>query len=358
MYYPKLKKEILLTGAGFSASVGGYLAFEMWAKLFNHPSLTKTPKVKAMMRNHEFKFDYERIYHEIVMENSLTTIDPEAKTVVKEAMYDAMRDLVTQVQDHRRYQNHLNVRQLKALIKFFAGDSNAQGVIFTTNQDIFMETLARQGPHAVKHMIHVPGIQEYPYGREKVLIPENTLALEQVISKQIFSQDPYLSYCKLHGSWAWQYAGSIGHAHITGLNKLDAIRKEPLLNWYYELFKQALNRSDVRLLIVGYGFTDPHINEVIRNGIKEYGLKVCVIDPKSPIQFNTDFIHPKGSGHNILNHQEIWDGFEAYLPYTLQRVFPPSKEYAALPSPAKDLNRLFSFMERINDPDVKFDLSQ
>ena len=134
IFYPKLRNEILLTGAGFSASVGGYLAHEMWAKLFNHPSLGGKSHIKALMRNDDYKFDYERIYHEIVIENKLNTLDPEAKPAVEAAMYDAMRDLVTQVQDHRHYKDNLNVRQVKALIKYFSGTANTQGAIFTTNR--------------------------------------------------------------------------------------------------------------------------------------------------------------------------------------------------------------------------------
>ena len=35
----KYSDVIILTGAGFTANFGGFLARDMWEKIFNHPSL-------------------------------------------------------------------------------------------------------------------------------------------------------------------------------------------------------------------------------------------------------------------------------------------------------------------------------
>lgn len=173
---------------------------------------------------------------------------------------------------------------------------------------MFMEALCRQGHQATKHMIHHPGLIKYPYGASSVPLPENDTEIVSRITPGIFSESPFLSYCKLHGSWAWHRSNCTKPIHVTGANKLDAIKCEPLLRWYFELFKKALNRSGVRLLVIGYGFNDRHINDVVRAAVREHGLKLCVVDPRGPQRFNGEFVHPKGEGHTLVHHQDIWEG--------------------------------------------------
>ncbi|GEM_PF-1864251 len=367
LYYPEnLRNDILLTGAGFTASVGGYLAQEMWAKIFNHPALSKFPNVKKAMRHRQYRFDYEDLYHQIVVkrrqnlpfQDPVIILEANADAAVEEAMQAALIDLVTKTMDHREYCRALNVFQLKALIKYFSGDLDAHGLIFSTNQDIFMEALCHQGHDASKHIVWHPGLEQYTYGTD-LNLPENDAALAAHVAPQKFAAHS-LGYCKLHGSIHWRRNGTGKTVHVTGVNKLDAIQQEPLLRWYYELFKRALNRADVRLLVIGYGFNDPHINGVIRNAIKAHGLKVHIIDPRSPEQFNASFVHPEGEHHTRLDHQEIWEGIEMYLPYTLQQVFPPTTpELQSMinRSPAEDLDRIFNFTKFFSEPHVRFPLT-
>ncbi len=61
----------------------------------------------------------------------------------------------------------------------------------------------------------------------------------------------------------------IGHA------KSEQIKCEPLLNWYFELFNQQLNVTNTKLLVIGYGFNDEHINKAISEVSQ---LKIYIID--------------------------------------------------------------------------------
>lgn len=63
-----ISKTILLTGAGFSANFGGYLAEEMWSIIFNHPEVQKHSAVREFMLSPIGKYDYESIYHIVVRE--------------------------------------------------------------------------------------------------------------------------------------------------------------------------------------------------------------------------------------------------------------------------------------------------
>src|SRR5690348_9913573 len=58
----QFKNTILLTGAGFTANFGGFLAREMWSKIFNNPLLDSAGNIKLAMRDN---FDFEKIYSSV-----------------------------------------------------------------------------------------------------------------------------------------------------------------------------------------------------------------------------------------------------------------------------------------------------
>ena len=66
-----------------------------------------------------------------------------------------------------------------------------------------------------------------------------------------------------------------------GGNKIAAIRKHPLLIWYHELFEAYLSESDSRLMVIGYGFRDPHINRmIVRAAGKNPSMLLFLVDPR------------------------------------------------------------------------------
>ena len=65
------KKNILLTGAGFSANFGGLLAREMWSKILSNPKMDQLPQIREILRK---DFDFESVYSN-VKNNSLISKD-------------------------------------------------------------------------------------------------------------------------------------------------------------------------------------------------------------------------------------------------------------------------------------------
>jgi hypothetical protein len=63
-----------------------------------------------------------------------------------------------------------------------------------------------------------------------------------------------------------------------GGDKSANIEASSLLRWYAEVFRSAVCEPDARLMIIGYGFADPHINAHIRDGAAA-GTKLFIIDP-------------------------------------------------------------------------------
>ena len=66
---------------------------------------------------------------------------------------------------------------------------------------------------------------------------------------------------------------------IIGGAKQREIGHTAILKWYLQLFEEMLSRSDSRLMVIGYGFRDDHVTEVIDKAAAQ-GLKIFVMDPR------------------------------------------------------------------------------
>ena len=64
---------------------------------------------------------------------------------------------------------------------------------------------------------------------------------------------------------------------ILGGGKARAIERYPVLRWYAEVFSDYLAEPDARLMIIGYGFRDEHINAALTQAIDK-GLKIFLVD--------------------------------------------------------------------------------
>ncbi|MEP6934971.1 MAG: SIR2 family protein, partial [Nitrospirota bacterium] len=92
-------------------------------------------------------------------------------------------------------------------------------------------------------------------------------------------------YIKLYGSYGWRSADGT-NAMVVGGGKEERIAKEPLLKWYLELFREVLTGPECNLLVIGYGFRDKLINEVIAHAIRDRKLRLYIISPHQPIHLS------------------------------------------------------------------------
>lgn len=63
------KKNILLTGAGFTANFGAPLAKEMWSKLLNNPKMASLEKIREKLLS---DFDFENVYSEVLNDENIS----------------------------------------------------------------------------------------------------------------------------------------------------------------------------------------------------------------------------------------------------------------------------------------------
>jgi len=101
--------------------------------------------------------------------------------------------------------------------------------------------------------------------------------------EQYNSPTSMMQYIKLHGSIGWLSATTGKNGMVIGKNKPDRIQEEPALVLYNDIFRMALSQPGCRLLVIGYGFHDDHINDAIVAGMKsgEDGLRMYLISTAS-----------------------------------------------------------------------------
>jgi hypothetical protein len=83
---------------------------------------------------------------------------------------------------------------------------------------------------------------------------------------------------KLHGSSQWFDADGNGLLIIGG-EKLARIKEHAVLYWYHDRFRWHLSQGGARLMVVGYSFRDPHINETLYEAWQRTPFEIYIVDP-------------------------------------------------------------------------------
>ena len=153
-------------------------------------------------------------------------------------------------------------------------------VIFTLNQDCLLE--AQYFPGFVGgrwNGAELPGTRVWGPPPHIGGMQEERIAIRTADMSNYRMQPRTRPYFKLHGSSNWIIDGSSGRLLILGGQKSASIGLHPLLTRYMQEFHEYLSRPNMRLMIVGYGFNDEHINEEI-GGAAERGAKIFIVDPR------------------------------------------------------------------------------
>jgi hypothetical protein len=160
----------------------------------------------------------------------------------------------------------------------FADRSIAQFIgrfdaVFTLNQDALLElhyNFVRGPPPHEWSGKTFPGMTRVPGARSPLQdwwVPNSDLQISKN-SQPIF---------KLHGSANWS-ASDGGGLLIMGGNKSPSIQSSAILKWYEDKFIEYLSSPNARIMVIGYGFGDAHINDQLRSAAR-FGLRLFLIDP-------------------------------------------------------------------------------
>ncbi|MFC1647721.1 SIR2 family protein [Patescibacteria group bacterium] len=305
----KISKNILLTGAGFTKNFGGSLATEMWSNIFNCPNLNSSTKVKNLLRNN---FDFEEVYWLVMTSSEYTNEDKEALQKSIHSAYKGMEQTFINysINGYRDYGVDFN--RVMKFFSLFNGKNGDTGIHFTLNQDLFCERTKRDVPFALVGKNFKDYREQIESKKIDYNIPFPSPSqewIEEFKSKHLDSYHNDHAYIKLHGSFGWISADG-SNQMVLGRNKKEDIEKEPILKFYYEIFNNAIKIPGGKLMIIGYGFHDDHINEILREGVEE-GLKLYIISPSNLERTK-----------KIIHNNSLWNNVEAYYPYTLKEIFP------------------------------------
>lgn len=265
--------RILLLGAGFSRNWGGRLASEVRSDL--QTALHGNQRLSMLLQQRDFESVLGMLQSEYERQ-------PNAEN---QQLLSAMQGAVSEVFGRMN-------RAFMALRGMEFGHDIAFSIrryltkfdaIFTLNQDLLVEFKHRpddpgiwQGS-AFPHGYQIPGMRE-------VRPPDAPLDIDRLRSKWTPTGELRLAanmqpYFKLHGSSQWETAEAMPML-VIGSAKTAAINRLAVLRWYWEQFLDYLSRPDTRLVVIGYGFADEHINRAILDAAARGTLSMFVVHPQ------------------------------------------------------------------------------
>ncbi len=332
------RKNLLLLGAGFTANFGGFLATEMCAKIFSNPDLDNLAELKKIFRDEKNKFDFENIFS-IVMHNTEYSAEDKNKfeKIIVET-YIAMQQVIQQGDKQINDLYGVNQEKLKEFVSLFLFKDDQAGACFSLNQDLFFEQKFEWQPFISKtkwysqDRLNNCGGYKTTYSDTDPNVLPNQDKLNQFLGNELSTEMDIIKnqhkilYMKLHGSLGWVSSDG-SNRMIIGKNKRDEIKKEPLLNFYFQELEKALNQENVRLLVIGYSFNDEHVNECLVNAINNNKLRLYIISTELFDIFQKRITHKYPYNPGTLNDinsdgLKIWESIDVYFPYRMKEIFP------------------------------------
>jgi hypothetical protein len=295
---------VLLTGAGFSYNWGGRLAREMNTaialRVQGDPTLGD-----ILHRNPNFE---EAL---VELQNACATSgrpgDQESLIRLEAAIVDAFDDMNRNL---GRATFNLSTSIEFTLPEFLV----LFDAIFTLNQDLLLEAQYLDNPNRLSLTRarqwlggDLPGTEIIPDPTRTGLFDPLMVRRRPKASPQHSVIDPqYQPYYKLHGSTNWlDPEGS--RLVVMGGNKHTTMRQHPILMWYATKFSEHLSKPEARLVVIGYGFRDNHINQIIHECWLSGGrtLTMFIVDP---------------NGREILRKVNPTYGKPIYVPGPLEEI--------------------------------------
>ena len=325
----KTAEVLLLTGAGFTKSFGGYLSSEMWAAIFNQPEIKKYPGLRKALLS-DPNLDYESVYDKVLSQSETAPryTDDEKHAFSRAVFntYAAMHEEICGPSSPGATQGEI---AWKSFFARFGGTTGVRGFFFTLNHDLFVEEyfkLTTVSRRSIRDAVQlsIPGTiaSSWYNGRlykdilngRKMTLPtaDKVEGYRDQFDKP--SSDNFV-YVKLHGSYGW-VSQTENDVMIIGHAKSELLKREPLLCWYLSLFEKVINEPDRRLVVIGYGFRDAHINELLWQAVHR-GLRLYVVSPKEAMEFKEvlDALKQKVTikGRQSYTSGEIlWSGLDGY----------------------------------------------
>jgi hypothetical protein len=269
-------QTLLLTGAGFSRNWGGWLANEAFEYLLGCAEITPFIR-RQLWKSQGLELGFEDTLREMralyaTHQDEAHKIELRAFETMLEGMFHTMA-IGFQNTEFEPGQNKAQLGPQPHPIRDFLCRFDA---IFTLNQDTLLEQKyapsdLQEGSQGKWLGIESPGLMDILVNGQKYSAP----GLFKPADAPFKIKDRYQPYYKLHGSSNWRSADSAALL-ILGGDKGNDISKVQLLSWYQMEFAR-LSQQPSRIMVIGYGFGDPHINDLFTAAAAK-GAEFFIVD--------------------------------------------------------------------------------
>ena len=275
------KNIVVLSAAGTSMDNGqkmGKSRKELWkeCELEIKDIYKNCPKIKAKKLDNNFDIEgllTAIILHEKVNEEIRNSKDESIKKLIEKKIADACQlDLDKSNAPHLEFLNKITARK----------PNDARVQLFTTNYDTLFEQASNEGGFIIIDGFSFTHPRKFSgryfdidiVNREKTRIKQE----ESFVSK-------VFHLYKLHGSLNWEKKGdeifqndnpSEPLVVYPASEKYESSYEQP----YFEMmsrFQQSLRKESTLLIVVGFGFQDKHIQNVIKEAVNQNSSFTLVI---------------------------------------------------------------------------------
>lgn len=270
--------DYLLLGAGFSRNWGGWLATEAFEYLLGCPEVVGDPSIATLLWKHQSGGGFESALAEAY--NNFTR-DPAPNLPVLRGLQDAISRMFADMNNAFMEVSDWEFQAFKGrMVGTFLSRFDA---IFTLNQDVLLE-------HYYVGNVHLSDNGKWRAGAQlpgMTRTPPQDPAHHDSWARSTWRPAPEADFSvqanaqpifKLHGSSNWLYPDGRSML-IMGGDKVKDIGQTPILSKYAQIFEEGLSAPSARLMVIGYGFRDAHINATITAAV-EKGLKLFIICPE------------------------------------------------------------------------------
>lgn len=268
--------DVLLLGAGFSRNWGGLLANEFFEHLLASPGVHEDVYLRELLWRHSGGGGFEDALTDVQSDCSRQPerISPSLRTLQNSilGLFEAMNAAFIG-RNTMEFSQDGDLQIKRFFVRFDA--------IYTLNQDVLLEH--HYLPHVAltgadrwtgAQLMGVRRTNETQGGPESwaedIWVPADANDLRM--------PDRLQPLFKLHGSSNWEDAEG-GQLLVVGGNKSRTIESQAALSWCFNQFVEQIAEGSSRLLVIGYGFHDDHINQHIIKAVNRHELRFFVIDP-------------------------------------------------------------------------------
>ena len=317
-------KKILLTGAGFSKAFNGYLCNELTAYFFN------TLAVDIEFREDLLKLrPFDRKNFETLLSDFRRKYKCDQDKITK--IEKVLGEIFQKMCDGMRQND--DVVPINSVAHFFYEFDH----VFTINQDAIHNQNQADCSNKKKFSIDETMSGCGTWGNEGSFIAPRSVISDTLLSNIL--SNGRRAYLELHGAYDWPGVFILGDSSLPEEKKIGHIRNNPTLSSYFDFFEKFLRENGSKLVIVGYGFLDQHINEAIAKAINSNnGLEIFIWDPSAEIYLEGRKKNVEVRGGVVSGPEDSLDGLDKNLLQKGLRGYLP-KRFSLEGSDKEDVKR-------------------